>query len=154
LFPSTAVERVVSKEQRDNIAVAKSKATRLFGSTEWSMIHRLRTAGHLDTSQARTSYVELMRWCLETQLGYQWAHALEMQDLVGRPVYHMILATDHPAGTKIMSHLYSWAAQEAPPRYDQAKQQITGQQRLFDAPTVAPNEPYTYEKPLRPLGSD
>jgi three-Cys-motif partner protein len=154
LFPSTAVERVVSKEQRDNTEVTDSRATRLFGSTQWTQIHRLRTTGRLDASQARTSYVELMRCRLEAELGYQWAHALEMQDLVGRPVYHMILATDHPAGTKIMSHLYSWAVREAPPRYDQAKQQLTGQQRLFDAPPVASDEPYTYEKPVPPLHGD
>jgi three-Cys-motif partner protein len=153
LFPSTAIERVVSKERRHNVGVAYSRATRLFGSTEWAVIHDLRTTQVLDASQARTSYVELMRWRLETELGYRWAHALEMQDLVGRPVYHMILATDHPAGTEIMSHLYSWAVREAPPRYDQAKQQLTGQLRLFDARPAVSAERYTYEEPLPPLRS-
>jgi three-Cys-motif partner protein len=153
LFPSPAIERVVSKERRDNITVAESRATRLFGSTEWAVVHDLRTTRALEASQARTSYVELMRWRLETVLGYRWAHALEMQDLVGRPVYHMILATDHPAGTEIMSHLYGWAVRAALPRYDQAKQQLTGQPRLFDMPPITSKQPagYRYEQPLPPL---
>jgi hypothetical protein len=130
--------------------------TRVFGTTDWHAIHTLRVDGKLSGAQAREEYVNLMRWMLETKLGYRWTHPLRVEDLRRRPVYHMILATDNEAGTKIMSDIYSKTAAENPALYDQALQELTGQYRLIPVGDVASTEKfrYTYSPPLPPLGAN
>jgi hypothetical protein len=50
------------------------------------------------------------------------AYPLAIKNLKGIPNYHMILATDNPAGTNIMSDLYTEAL---------AQQSTFRQERLF-----------------------
>jgi hypothetical protein len=55
-----------------------------------------------------------MRWRLEHIVGYRWTHPLEIFNERGSSIYHMVFATDHPAGDRIMTDLYNKAANEFP----------------------------------------
>jgi three-Cys-motif partner protein len=88
--------------------------TAMFGMDHWRVVYRARLAGELEPAEARDEYVNLMRWRLQRDLGYRWTHPLEMLNEQNRPIYHMIFATDHEAGTRIMSHIYGSAAEEFP----------------------------------------
>jgi three-Cys-motif partner protein len=153
LFPSAATQRVTAADSRRGALPDEARMTKVLGTTAWHAIHTLRVEGKLSGAQAREEYVNLMRWMLETKLSYRWTHPLRVEDLRRRPVYHMILATDNEAGTKIMSDIYSKAAAENPELYDQAFQELTGQFRLIPVSDVAPIEKYryTYSPPLPPL---
>lgn len=87
---------------------------------------------------------------LEKELGYEWTHPLELKNLGGNTVYHMILATDNRAGTKIMSDLYTDAAKRIPKMREEAlaQQRAVRQERLFEMEVEV--EPYQYEAPMDP----
>jgi hypothetical protein len=81
----------------------------------------------------------------------------------------MILATDHPAGTKIMTSLYRHAAQRFPVMRIQAQKirakkarEESGAMNLFDSigvedelpdPASLPLGSYSYEPPWEPPGA-
>jgi hypothetical protein len=96
-----------------------------------------------------------MRWQLERTLGYRWTHPLGVRDLQDRPLYHMILATDNEAGTKIMSAIYSKAVAENPALYDQARQETSGRFRLIPVEQIEPTARlrYGHRATLPPLDS-
>lgn len=136
----------------------------LFGTSEWRHIYEARLARELEPSQARDEYLNLMRWRLERQLGYRWTHPLEVRNERGQIIYHMIFATDHEAGDRIMRNIYAQAAAEFPAMREQARR-LRKQQReseigvmsLFgesDDDYYAPPKPgerfYEYEAPTRP----
>jgi three-Cys-motif partner protein len=153
LFPTSSIGRTASADQQRGILVDEMRATRVFGTTEWDAIRDMRAAGTLSAGQAREEYVNLMRWQLERTLGYKWTHPLEVRDLQNRPLYHMILATDNEAGTKIMSAIYSKAVAENPGRYDQARQETTGRFRLMPVEQIeaAARPRYEHRATLPPL---
>jgi three-Cys-motif partner protein len=155
LFPTTSIGRTTSADRLRGLLVDEMSATRVFGTTSWQTIRDLRAAGHLTAEEAREEYVNLMRWRLEKTLGYRWTHPLEVRDLRNRPLYHMILATDNEAGTRIMSAIYSKAAAENPALYDQARQESTGAFRLFQVEqpetTSSTRAGYSHRPPLPPL---
>jgi hypothetical protein len=86
----------------------------MFGTDGWRATYESRRAGEIDGATARAGYVNLMRWRLEQGLGYEWTHPLEIKNLKGNAIYHMILATDNPAGTNIMGDLYTEAVRRIP----------------------------------------
>jgi three-Cys-motif partner protein len=151
LFPSGGLMRTLqlrgSVPDRD-----KSRATRLFGIDEWEAIHQLRRDNELSGAEARDEYVNLMRWRLEHVLGYRWTHPLEVKNLRGSPLYHMILATDNDAGTRIISNLYAKAASEIPRMRNEIVDRLRAQERLFEVSTVSPSVTYEYEAPHGPSG--
>jgi hypothetical protein len=92
----------------------------------------------LGPRNAREEYVNLMRWRLQHVLGYRRTHPLEIFNERGHSIYHMIFATDHPAGDRIMTDLYNAAAdefprmrQEARRRRERLAEQGAGVQSLF-----------------------
>jgi three-Cys-motif partner protein len=91
-----------------------SKLTRMYGTEQWRAIYQARVDGTLRPGDAREEYVNLMRWRLEHILGYRWTHPLEIFNERGHSIYHMIFATDHDAGNRIMTNLYNSAANEFP----------------------------------------
>jgi hypothetical protein len=109
-----------------------------------------------------------MRWRLENVLGYRWTHPLEIVNLGGTPIYHMIFATDHDAGTRIMTSVYNRAASEIPAmrkaaraRRARLKEEKAGILNLFgdevDASTVPvtrAEQLYQHSPPWMPYGSD
>ena len=86
----------------------------MFGCDEWRPILTDRQAGILDAEATRDELTNLMRWRLETALGYQFTHTLRLTNLQGTPLYDMIFATDHEVGDKIMSDVYRGAAARFP----------------------------------------
>jgi hypothetical protein len=71
-------------------------------------------SGDVTPAEAREEYVNLMRWRLQEVRGYKWTHPLEILNERGHSIYHMIFATDHEAGNRIMTSLYDAAATEVP----------------------------------------
>lgn len=161
LFPHAMFVRLLSINEGGRPEFGE-RVTTMFGTEAWQAIHKARVAERLSPPEARHEYVNLMRWRIENDLGYGWTHALEVFNEAGRPLYDMIFATDHPAGTRIMSHLYDQAAKELPAMRNAARamrQRIAdeeaGVQRLFtDDPAGKPLEEKFYEhlKPTPPYG--
>ncbi|MEX2551802.1 MAG: three-Cys-motif partner protein TcmP [Actinomycetota bacterium] len=98
-----------------------AKLTAMYGSGDWRLIYNARVDEDIDPAEAREEYVNLMRWRLQETLGYRWTHPLEFRTESGRPIYHMIFATDHELGTKIMTSLYSSAKKRFPAMRQKAK---------------------------------
>ena len=73
--------------------------------------------------------VNLLRWRLEHELGYQLTARIPMRMPSGMPIYDMLFATDHPVGDKIMTHLYRSAAEREPRMRQDAKAQSMKQAR-------------------------
>jgi three-Cys-motif partner protein len=121
LFPAGLFSRnlPVRGDVRDRDAAFLSG---MFGTDEWEEIYRGRLNGLLSPTEAREEYVNLMRWRLESALGYQFTAQLEVVNEQGVPLYHMIFATDNDAGTRIMSDLYRRAAAEFPQMRRQARE--------------------------------
>jgi three-Cys-motif partner protein len=151
LFPSQGLIRVLGlKGEPTDLQV--SHATRLFGTDAWRVIHRMRRSDEIDGAAARESYLNLMRWRLENELGYEWTHPLEVKNLRGGPLYHMILATDNKAGTKIISDLYTRAANRLPMMRQEILERVRAVERprLMDVPIELPKRLYEYEPPTEP----
>ena len=139
----------------------------MFGTEQWRWIYEARVGDVLTPAEAREEYVNLMRWRLEKVLGYQWTHPLDIKNERGHSIYHMIFATDHEAGNRIMTSLYSRAANDFPKMREQARhrsaeeaERKSGVQRLFElggdepsAPVGARERLYAYEPPTPPYGS-
>jgi len=146
-----------------------ARITEMYGTGAWKHIYAARLRDDIRADDAREEYVNLMRYRLETILGYKWTHPFEVLNERGRPIYHMIFATDHPAGTKIMTSIYNKAAQEFPAMRRKADrlakerqlQLETGSMWLFGDDEMSALLParddavyaYRYEPPWRPLGS-
>lgn len=140
-----------------------ARITAMYGADEWRHIYEARLTGRVEPADAREAYVNLMRWRLERELGYRWTHALEVRNQGGRSLYHMVFATDHPAGTTIMSHIYTLALQEFPAMRMQARDWVKehaapNQESLFtreEMSALLPSRdvnapPYRHEPPSRP----
>jgi three-Cys-motif partner protein len=143
-----------------------SKLDRMYGTDQWRAIYEARLSGDLEPSEAREEYVNLMRWRLQHVLGYKRTHPLEIFNEGGHSIYHMIFATDHPAGDRIMTDLYNAAADEFPRMRQEARlrrarmmQEERGVLSLFgdefDAPTMPRRREqlYTHAEPWTPYGS-
>jgi three-Cys-motif partner protein len=148
--------------------VDAEKLDRMYGTGQWRAIYEARVAGMLDPRDAREEYVNLMRWRLQHVLGYGRTHPLEIFNERGHSIYHMIFATDHPAGDRIMTDLYNAAAdefprmrQEARHRRERLAEQEAGVQSLFGeefdlaaAPPRGPRERlYIHSEPWLPYGT-
>ncbi|MDT4992356.1 MAG: hypothetical protein QOH97_2248 [Actinoplanes sp.] len=137
--------------------------TDMIGNEQWIPIATARRRNLLSAAQARAEWVNLMRWRLETGLGYQHTYGFTMKNTNGQDLYDMIFATDHFAGDKIMRDAYGRALgrHEAMRRWAvmrrrEVRQETNGVQSLFDvAPDMVkvdagavyqpepPHEPYT-----------
>lgn len=143
------------------------KLTQMYGTEQWTAIYRARVAGDLTPADAREEYVNLMRWRLQEVLGYEWTHPLEIFNERGHSIYHMIFATDHDAGNRIMTSLYNRAANEFPAMREAARQrrarladEAAGLQSLFGddfvdiaAPVSGGERFYEYVAPWVPFGT-
>jgi len=148
LFPSGGLVRTLALDQplsqRD-----EERATHLFGDEAWRTIYDRRRAGLVKGGEAREEYVNLMRWRLERELDYRWTHSLELKNLRGVPLYHMIFATDNDAGTRIMEHVYRKAAATEPAMRREAADRARGQIAL-DLGVDPSDATYLYEPPWEP----
>lgn len=134
----------------------------VFGTDEWQVIYDAKLSGKISAAEATSEYLNLMRWRLQTVLGYRWTHPIEMKNEAGSPIYYMIFATDHDAGDRIMRHLFATAAAEHPRMREEARRLRSAldeaPKTLFeadellalDAPIQEDERFYEHQPPVRP----
>ena len=159
LFFGSAIPRVMGL----NDPVQDETISRLFGSEEWRPIAEARRADALSIADARAEYTNLMRWRIESQLGYRWTHTLEVKDTHNRYLYDLIFATDNAAGNTIMRDVYSKAIgrneQMRLEALEIRRERQSGQPSLFGADVASSLSPgseavYVHEPPRPPFGSE
>ena len=126
--------------------------TAMYGTDQWREIYQARLLDEIKPSQARAGCANLMRWNLENSLGYKWTHALEVHNERGRSIYHLIFATDHKAGNKIMAHLYNIVLTRFPRMRQQARDSRTGAIQLFGDEYSVEDLKYEPEPLRNPFG--
>lgn len=125
----------------------------LYGNRDWRRIQDARQSGVISPEQYRDEMVNLLRWQLESSLGYRATARIPMRLPTGMPLYDMVFATDHAVGEKIMTHLYRKAAERQPAMLDEARkiaakkrQEKSGRMTLFDVdPAPIPLDMLTWE---------
>ena len=113
--------------------------TRFYGTQSWRRIHERRMHHALNASDARSLYTALLRYRIQYVLGYSRTLTIEMGNERGAPVYVLIFATDHEAGVRIMSSVFSEAREqsaeyraEVTERRQRDNRQQAGTPTLFD----------------------
>lgn len=109
LFGTSFLPRGLQVSQDHMDAKFGDRLTAMFGSEEWIPIVKARRDGAIDATAMRWELVNLMRWRLETVLGYRSTHQFTMKNTGGQALYHMIFVSDHEVGDRIMKHLYGKA---------------------------------------------
>lgn len=150
LFPTSGIVRNLAHDPHKMTHAHAQRVTGLFGSDRWRAIYDARVEDEVSGRQAMDEYVNLMRWRLENDLGYKSTHPLDVKNTRGITIYHMIFATDHPAGERIMSDLYRKAARNQPTMRREALDRQRGQ-FTFDVGDVGkPTASYVYTPPWTP----
>jgi three-Cys-motif partner protein len=113
--------------------------TRMLGTEDWVHIAEARRRGVLQPAEARSEWVNLVRWRLQQDLGYRTSHAFTMKNTNGNDIYDMIFVSDHPVGDKVMGQLYGKALGEHEAmrqhaltrRRDKRREERAGEMPLF-----------------------
>lgn len=142
-----------------------SRVDALFGNPVWRELQAARDDDVLTGAQLHLELVNLMRWQLETQLGYGTTIPLQIRNTTGRGIFNLIFATDHPVGDKIMRTLFEGAENALELMVQNRKiarqvelEEATGQESLFGVepltslrpgarardPILPPVEPFRY----------
>lgn len=149
LFATPAIMRIAGLTPEKALVDADIRLTGLFGCNDWEPIVEARRQHRIGGDQAREAFVNVMRWRLVNDLGYQRTHILEFRNSRGGPLYHMVFATDHEAGDRIMANLYATAANRNQDMAQDAVAHKTGVQSLFAASEIKPLI-YRATPPIRP----
>jgi hypothetical protein len=158
LLPEPAMERVLGLKGVRGLNTA-SQMTSLYGCQDWIAIHERRHNDELTADQTRAEYVNLLRWRLQTELGYKITHPLTLTNATGSPVYTMVFATDHRVGGEIMESIYSHAHVHEIPELrrlalthrEKSKEEAVGILSLFDPPPPPVQvTAYTHTEPWEP----
>lgn len=100
----------------------KQHVSHLYGGDDWLRIMQALRSRRITAEQYRQEMVNLMRFQLETTLGYRFTHRIPMTMSTNKmTIFDMVFATDHEAGDRIMRHLYNLAAQREPEMMRQAQ---------------------------------
>ena len=150
LFPVDMFTRFLRVDGGNVRDIDAQRISNVFGTEEWHAIYEARRSGDLQPTDARFEYVNLMRWRLQEILGYKRTHSFDFLN-TRRSLYSMIFATDHEAGDRIMSSIYTKAAKQLPEMAEEARQRRRSQGTLFTMP--ARRLKYAHEDPLPPFGS-
>lgn len=137
-----------------NAPTFASRVDALYGTGDWRRIQSARNAALISGEDYRDEMVNLLRWRLEHQLGYQLTARIPMRMPNGMAIYDMLFATDHPLGDKIMTHLYQKAAEREPKMRQDAKayskkqrDDLLGRVALFEIdPSSIPVESLSWER--------
>lgn len=130
-----------------NAQTFAEKVDLLYGTDDWRRIQVARQHGRISAGTYREEMVNLLRWRLETSLGYAITERIPMHMVNDTPIYDMVFATDHPVGHKIMTWLYQSAAEREPRMKEEIRRlladrhaEATGQHALFvdDSPIDVP----------------
>lgn len=98
-----------------NSEAYEQQVSRLYGGDDWLQIKQALHSRTITAGQYRREMVNLMRYRLETDLGYQFTHRIPMTMSTNKmTIFDMVFATDHDVGDRIMQHLYNQAAQREP----------------------------------------
>ena len=138
LFAAPAIMRIAGLTPEKAVPDAENRLARLFGCWNWEPIVQARREGAIGGDQAREAFVNLMRWRLAHDLGYQRTHVLEFKNTHGVPIYHMVFASDHNAGDRIMANLYATAAKRNQDMAEDARAHTTGMPTLFRRSDMQP----------------
>ena len=138
LFATPAIMRIAGLTPERAVPDAEARLTALFGCDDWQPIVDARRNRLIGGDQAREAFVNVMRWRLAHDLGYQRTHLLEFKNSRGTPLYHMVFASDHDVGDRIMASLYETAANRNQDMAQDALAHKTGVQSLFAASEVTP----------------
>jgi three-Cys-motif partner protein len=149
LFATPAIMRIAGLDPDKAVPDAGARLTGLFGCEGWRPIVDARRRRLIGGDQAREAFANVMRWRLVHDLGYQRTHVLEFKNSRGAPLYHMLFASDHEAGDRIMANLYGAAANRNQDMAQDAFAYKTGVQRLFAASDVTPRR-YKATPPVDP----
>ena len=127
-----------------------SKVTAFLGTQAWHRIYEKRSNG-LSAAYARRLYTTLFRYRLQKTLGYSTTLTIEMSNERGAPLYALVFATDHGAGTRIMSAVFKKAREqsteyrsEVAQRRRREERERAGTPNLFDAMGESLAEPPRY----------
>jgi hypothetical protein len=151
--------RGLASEDREAVERFAERITAMYGTDDWRDAYIARQTGLLSGAELRDELLNLMRWRLEKVLGYRVTHSFGMKNTGGRPIYNMIFATDHPAGEKIMNHVYGKAAEAQPKMQAAAAAKLQAQkEEESDAPglfpplpkAVKPADVYVHQPPVLP----
>lgn len=156
LFPTSGIIRTLALDPAKVRLEDEQRATRLYGTEDWREIHKRRVSGVFDAPTAKDEYVNLLRWRLTEDLGYKRTHPLELKNIGGATLYHMVFATDNDAGDKIMSDLYAKTARQMPQMRREARDRKSGQFtfELGGELEAADAATYEYEPPWEPPTED
>jgi three-Cys-motif partner protein len=151
LFPTQGIVRTLALDAGKVRPEDEARATSLLGTEAWRAIYDQRVEGKLSAHDAKEEYVNLMRWRLSENLGYQRTHALELTNTREGTLYHMVFATDNDAGDKIMADIYAKRASQIPQMRQEARDRMRGQATLdLGATHDAEGATYHYEPPWKP----
>ena len=106
LFPTGPMRRTLPVGSGTNEAPIGQQAQvdRLFGNTQWRQIYGAQRDGRIQGEEAWIHYVEQYRLGL-VRLGYEYTSAIEVRNTRNVVQYHMVFATCHPAGKRIMKSI-------------------------------------------------
>lgn len=158
LFAPSMLPRGLASEDSDAAERFRQRIDAMFGTPDWRSLHDDCKAGDITPADLRADLVNLMRWRLETELGYAVTHTFEMKNTHGVPLYEMIFATDDKTGNKIMRSIYEKAALVRPKMKAQAlakrqadKDEKSGMLGLFEPllPRLSANL-YEHQPPRDP----
>ncbi|HUK70880.1 MAG TPA: three-Cys-motif partner protein TcmP [Streptosporangiaceae bacterium] len=118
----------------------------MFGTDIWLEALQAARENLLPGAEFRRELTNLMRWRLEQELGYQTTLDFQVTNTSGNGIFDMIFATDHWAGEKIMTDLYSTALRRQPALRQKAqlqrrqdREEAQGVHGLFDLTELAPS---------------
>jgi three-Cys-motif partner protein len=110
LFPLRMALLRLMTTQRAITPRMSERLDRTFGSHAWAAVHETRVAGQITPREAQLQYLE--DYCSSLRnLGYGWVRwkaitAPRAPGLRRQEMYHLIFATDHEAGDKIMEDVF------------------------------------------------
>jgi three-Cys-motif partner protein len=107
LFPyNMAFARVLyynrKRFERENIPLLLNKK---LPKSRWLDVYEDRIKGKLGQLEVRMRILRIFIDGLKT-LGYNFVDSRLIKSNLGRPLYYMVFATDHPAGAKIMDYVF------------------------------------------------
>jgi three-Cys-motif partner protein len=126
-------------------ATVADQMSSMFGTDIWTDALHATRDGLLTGAAFCDELTNLMRWRLEHDLGYETTLVFQVTNTTGRGIFDMIFATDHWAGEKIMTDLYSRAMRRQPAlrqkaqlQRRQAREEKRGIHGMFDLDELAP----------------